>query len=138
VRKFVLPLTALSLIGATPPPTEQPPGEGVLCAMVFVDVAAEVGRRCFPGQNPVFQARVESAEAKFDAYVLKNGPATPELLAKFKREQAGIGAATFDCKDDGDLVQTYRHYLAADSGLLTTQVEKLLARPGKPTFGDCV
>ena len=138
MRKAVLLIaTAAALIGAAQPPPEQPPGEGVLCLMVFVDVAAEAGRRCFAGQNPAFQARIESAEAKFDAYFLRNMPATPDQLAAFKKDQAGIGAPAFDCKDD-DFVHTYKHFLASDPKLLTTDLDKFLSRPAKPTFGDCV
>src|SRR5262245_625994 len=136
MRKFVA-VSSLALIGAALPPSpEPPPGEGVLCMMVFVDVAAETGRRCYAGQNPEFQARVESAEAKFDAYFLKNTPATPEQLAEFKHRQAGVGEAKFECKD-GDTIWNYEHFLAADPQRLTTDVDKFLSRPGKPTFGDC-
>jgi hypothetical protein len=139
MRKLVLLLATPALVGAAPPPPRlSPPGEGVLCMMVFVDVAAEVGRRCFPGQNLPFQTRVESAEAKFDAYVLKNGPATPAQLAAFKKDQARIGSPAFECNAGGDLVQTYKNFLAVDPNFLTTEVDKLLARPGRPTFGDCV
>ena len=138
MKRVALLFSSVALVGAASPVREPPPGEGVLCMMVFVDVAAEAGRRCFPGQNPVFQARVEEAEAKFDAYFLKNGPATPEQLAAFKKDQAGIGAPTFQCKSDGDVVLMYNHFVALDAKVLTTDVDKMLARKGKPTFGDCV
>jgi len=104
--------------------------------MAFVDVAAETGRRCFVGQNPEFQARVESAEEKFDGYFLKNAPATADELARFKREQAGVGKPDFDCKND-DFVSVYKKFSTLDPSVLTTEVDKLLSRPGKPTFGDC-
>jgi len=135
--RSLVALSAMVLVGAAPPPVEQPPGEGVLCAMVFVDVVAETGRRCFPGQNEAFQARVEGAETKFDAYFLKNTPATPRQLAEFKKDQAGVGAPAFSCKADGDSVSIYKHFLAGDPKWLTTEVDKFLARPGKPTLGDC-
>lgn len=130
-------LSGLVLIGAAPPPVQYPPGVGVLRMMAFVDVTAEAGRRCFPDQNPAFQARIERAEAQFDAYFLKNTPATPEQLAKFKREQASVGDPTFDCRADGDSVPIYKHLQTVDQQQLTSGIDELLARPGKPSFGDC-
>ena len=135
--RALIALSALVLIGAVPPaPLPLPPGEGVLCAMVFVDLAAEAGRRCHAGENAAFQARVEAAEAKFDAYFLKNSPATVEQLAAFKRDQAGVGNPLFDCKER-TTVWNYEHFLAAAPERLTTDIDKFLSRPGRPTFGDC-
>jgi hypothetical protein len=136
MRAFVA-LSALALIGATPPPDEPPPGEGVICMLALVHAAAEVGSRCFPGQNPTFQAELETEAGRIDEYVLKNAPMKPGDLAKFRREQALAGVPT--AKVCGpDPISIYKGFLAVGADQLKSNVDRLLARPGKPTWGDCL
>lgn len=137
MRKIAI-LMCVSLVGAAPPPAKDPrAGEGVLCMMVFVDAAAEVGRVCHAGENPVFQAELDGAVGRFDTYVLKNSAITPEQLTQFKREQAHIGAPKeVLCK--GDMASIYSTFLSQGVEKLHSGIDQLLARPGKPTWGDCV
>ena len=65
--------------GAPTAAREPPPGEGLVCVWALVVSAAEVGRRCFPGENPEFQAELERSEAKLDAFVRANAGSRPLL-----------------------------------------------------------
>ena len=114
---------------------EPPPGEGVLCAWVFVNAAAEVGRHCRPGQNPALQAELDREVARFDAYALRNG-LTPDQVAGFKREQGLSGTSETElCSSDG--LGLYDHFVAQGPAVLRAGVDRLLARDGRPSWGDC-
>src|SRR4051812_43074828 len=92
MRRLVA-LSALVLIGAAPPPAgERPAGEGVICMMGLVNAAAEVGRRCNPGQNAEFQVELERTVVRIDQYVLQNSKTSREQISEFKRKQARVGA----------------------------------------------
>ena len=131
----VLLCTCGLLSVAAASPQQPPPGEGVLCTMALVEVSAEAGRRCHAGQHPEFQAMLERSEVKLDAYFTRNGPATPQQLAHFKRQQAGIGEPDFKCLPADEI---YLVMLKNAPGSFERDIDELLSRPGKPTFGDCL
>lgn len=123
---------------ARKPPREPPPGEGLICTWALVVNSAEVGRRCFPGENPEFQAELERSEARLDAFVPANGKdATPENIARFKATQGHVGRP----KDQvcfADAIMIYRAFEKAGVQNLRETVDKGVARPGEPTWGSCL
>ena len=132
----LIALSSLLAIGAAPP-TEPPAGEGVICMMGLINAAAEVGRRCYPGQNAVFQAELEREVVRIDQYVLKNSTANSAQIAEFKRKQARVGAPQSElCR--ADIIGVYKAYVSAGAEKLKLETDKLLARAGTPTWGDCL
>ena len=121
-------------------PREPLPGQGVICSMAILNAMAEVGRRCFPGQNPEFQAELARATALIDDYVLRNSDWTPADLERFKREQAHVGdtEAFPSLCHDRDVVGMYRQMAASDLAQTRADTDRMLARPGRPTWGDCL
>jgi hypothetical protein len=141
---FASTLTASEggMIGGGNPPAKmdverEQPGTGVLCMWALVNAAAEVGRRCRGGQNPTFQAELDHSVSRFDEFVQHNSDATPEQLAQFKNEQ-GMSGATEATLCRGDPVILYERMAAAGSETLRSEVDRVLARPGPPTWGDCL
>jgi len=119
-------------------PAEPVPGEGVVCALAIYSAIAEVGRQCFPDNDPEFQDHLRKDVAKLDAYVLANSKLTPIDLENFKRSQALVGLPKAKvCTPD--LMGLYRSaanktpIIEIDKG-----IDKLIARPGVPTLGDCL
>ena len=123
-------------------PTEPPPATiaastGVICMMAIFNAVAEVGRQCFSGQDPEFQAELRRTVDQIDQYVLRNSPATPADLERFKREQANIGepqAAV--CQPE--MIGMYRDMANLGAARLRSEADALLARPGPPEWGDCL
>ena len=107
-----------------------------MCALAIYGVADQVGRRCFPGQDAAMQAEIGRTVAKLDGYVLANGW-TAKDLARFKHEQTWVDA-THDKLCKGDTVGIYRAIAAGDPAALRASNDALVARPGKPTWGDCL
>ena len=103
-------------------------------------VIDEVGKRCFPGEHPEIQAELSRSVGRLDAYVAANDSrATPGMIAEFKRTQGHVGGPQeFLCKDDGDPAQMYRAFRAQGSQKLRETVDKVVARAGPPTWGDCL
>lgn len=115
------------------------PGEGVICFWSIYIAVSEVGNRCYPGQHAEVQAELQRAVSLIDAYVLANSkpPPTQEQIAKFKSEQGNVGAPKeFLCRGDPD--QMYLMFVKAGALSIRTQVDALLSRPGKPTWGTCL
>jgi hypothetical protein len=115
----------------------RPAGEGVICLWGITNAAAEIGRRCRPGQSSAFQAELERSVGRVDAYVLRNSPATAEDIARFKREQ-GLSETPQAQLCTGELIAFYDHLAARGPEALRSEVDRLLSRPGPPTWGDCL
>ena len=132
---FVLAVISQSAVAS--PILETQPGEGVLCLWTYTVASAEIGRRCRSGRNPELQAELERAVERFDAYVLRNAPeATPEMVERFKREQGLSGASTaVIC--ESEITGLYDRIEGLGIAHLRSQVDEMLARPGRPTWGDC-
>jgi hypothetical protein len=125
------------------PPADSPPesreralGVGVLCLWGITNGAAEIGRQCRPGQNLAFQAELERSVSRFDDYVLRNG-LTPEQVAQFKREQ-GLSGTPQAALCTGELIAFYNHMSAQGPDGLRSEVDRLVSRPGRPSWGDCL
>lgn len=116
---------------------ERPAGEGVLCAAALYSVADEVGRRCFPGKDAAFQAELARSLAATDDYILRDPAWTKDGLDRFRNEQGGAGASNESlCR--GDTVMIYKALAAAGPNALRSSTNKLISRPGKPAWGDCL
>ena len=115
---------------------DAPPGQGVICAWATVGMVAEVGERCFPGEDPDFQREARAAVGRFDAYVLNNSKMTPADVAAFKRQQ-GVSGAPLERLCKGDAVQIYRAFHAKGAPALRSVTASATARDGEPTWGDC-
>lgn len=114
----------------------QPPGEGVLCGWAFLVAAREVGRRCFAGQDAEFQAALQDSVSRLDAYAARNGPLTPSQIADFHKRMGKEGAATAEvCQ--GDLAKLYGLYRSVGGAAVRSMTDAFVARPGRPTWGDC-
>ena len=139
-RASVILAASFALIAADQPAPSRPvpaPGEGVICALALYNAIAEIGRQCFPDQDQDFKTRLSGVLKKVDAYVLANSGSKPEDLEIFKRKQALLGKPKADvCKPD--LMQLYTAAAKAGAADLQDSADKLLARPGKPTWGDCL
>ena len=117
---------------------EPPAGHGVLCLGTLIYIADDYGRRCKPGEDAEFQARLSVLSGRFDAYIIKNGPADEKQLAAFKEDEGiGLGETGSFCTDD-DVVSFYEHFRDADAATLEAEANELLRRDGPPSFGDCL
>ncbi|MBI1251792.1 MAG: hypothetical protein GC189_10000 [Alphaproteobacteria bacterium] len=115
------------------------PGEGVICAWALYSVAAEVGRRCFPGQNVEVNEELVRSVARIDAFVIANTDpqTTKQQIDEFKRQQGGVGADQESlCR--GDAVQIYRSLAAQGALEIRRSIDTLVSRPGSPTWGTCL
>ena len=124
-----------ALISATPP--EESPERGVLCLGTFIYFAEKNGKICRAGQDNEFQERLARLSSKFDAYIIRNTDGNPDTLSKFKASQ------NLDSEDrsyicEGDVAKSYENFKAIPAADLDESVDKLLARDGRPSFGDCV
>ena len=130
--------TALSgLVLASAVHAEEPPGAGVLCLGTFIYFVEKTGSQCRPGQDPEFQARIATLARRFDDYIVRNMGGDPALLARFKEGQnLNSNDRAYIC--DGDVAQSYDHFESEAPGELERAVDRLLARDGPPSFGDCV
>lgn len=106
--------------------------------MGILNAMAEVGRRCFPGENPELQAELARATARIDEYVLRNSNATPADLQSFKRDQSQVGGDAEALCSDPEIAGMYRQMAASDLAQARADLDRLLARPGTPTWGDCL
>ncbi len=133
---LMLPLAAVSADAQTEA-SKSEPGVGVICALGIYNAVAEVGRQCFPAENADFKAELAQSLAKLDTYVLQNSQFTAADLARFKQEQSGVGRPKdLVCTDE--MMGMYRATVKAGAEKLTKHVDALVARPGKPTWGDCL
>lgn len=115
----------------------QAPGEGVLCLWAMTSVAAEVGRQCRAGANPAVQHELDDAVARFEAYVRRNSEATDAEIGEFRRRQ-GLGGADNSRLCHGDPLRAYDEMAAAGAERVRREVDRMLARPGRPAWGDCL
>jgi hypothetical protein len=72
-----------------------------------------------------------------DQYVLANGHIGAEGIAKFKSQQGGVGQSAAELCT-GDKTQLYDDLHAQGSATVRGGVQKAVARPGMPTWGDCL
>ena len=121
-----------------PSAPERPAGEGAICAWAIYTAIATVGAKCFPGENPDYQAELQQITGKLDAYVARNAKdMTPAKAAEFKRRQGHTETPAEQlCR--GDAVMLYRAFERADRPKVRADLDKLLAKDGPPTWGTCL
>jgi hypothetical protein len=125
------PETALSQ------PSVREPAMGTICAVALYTAVQEVGKRCFPGEDAEFQAEVDRAVARLDAFVLANSDMGEAGLERLKREQSLVGAPEAELCT-GDPVGIYRAFAAQGKESLRAEAEMLTARPRPAVWGDCL
>ena len=105
--------------------------------MALVNGAAEVGRRCFAGQDGTLQVALADGATQIDEFVLRNSEWTPAELERFKQEEA-LGDWPEEELCRGDPLTLYEYFRATGAEPLRAQIAQVLARPGPPTWGDCL
>ena len=138
-RAFLALLIAPLLLSASPPQADAgPPGRGVLCLGTILYWAKEIGERCYPGDDPAYQARLQTYAERFDSYIVRNVDGGAEALAQFKASQ-GLGQGTekqvCEAAEDYDFYSHMRH---VNDDEMKAGIDALLARDGPPSFGDCL
>lgn len=132
-----LVMVALATGPAVAQPSSEKPGEGVICAWAIMTTMAEVGDRCFPGEDPDYQRELHSAVSRLDAYVAKNSKRTPAEIQAFKRQQAHVGAPV-EAICHGDVVEMYRALHKRGAPSVRAIVDQVAAHDGEPTWGTCL
>lgn len=117
-------------------PTGPKPGEGVLCLWALTSVASEVGKHCPGKSDPSFQADLDGSVALMDQYVSANTHIGTEGIAKFKSQQGGVGESPAELCT-ADKTRLYDSLRAQGAAAIQESVQKVVARPGTPTWGDC-
>lgn len=114
----------------------QEPGYGTLCIWSMLTVVAEVGSRCHAGENLALQANLDRAAARFKEYVIINmdPPLTDGQVQEFLRVFGYVGAPVEQVCSE--LFEDVYQRIASDPEFLT-DVDALIAEPGKPTMGLC-
>jgi len=146
-------IAALLLFGCTPAPAgpladgdisrvagsarQAPAGEGVICTLGIFSAMKEVGNRCFPGQDADFQSELGRAVERLDEYVLTNSEWTASDLETFKKDQSLVDAPQPKvCREE--LIGMYKQMAADGPSPVKSGTDELVARPGMPTWGDCL
>lgn len=75
--------------------------------------------------------------AKLEAYVAASGHMTADEIAKFEADQGGVGAPEAELCH-GELRQSFDEGMPLDPTAWRDTVDKAVARPGIPTWGDCL
>ena len=135
VTRLTLPLAALALVGASPIDRETKPGEGVLCLGGFIYFAQLEGKVCHSGKDDTYQKRLDGYVERLDAYLIRNFPDGKAGLEYFKVDEG----MTLETRPD--ICSSYKvwdHLRKTPAAKFDAQVDKLLERDGRPTFGDCV
>lgn len=120
-------------------PRTPEPGEGVICAWAIYTAAAEIGRRCHPGENAEAQEELQRSVSRIDAYVVANTNPheTQQQLDEFKRRQGHVGdSLEFLCHGFAD--QLYRSIAQQGAQAIRESVDSMVSRPGEPTWGTCL
>jgi hypothetical protein len=112
------------------------PGEGVLCYWAIAAAAQQVGSRC-PGQAELpLQSALDESVAALEAYVAANGMSPAEIVA-FKHGQGMDGRLNAELCS-GDTLQLYSEMSKGGPEAVRKATRDLTARPGKPSWGDCL
>lgn len=130
-------LALASLGSSSAAQTQKPAGTGVLCMGTFIYFAEEQGRLCHAGQDPEYQLRLKGYVERIDNYIVRNTDGTGEWLTTFKDDE-NIQKGHPDLCNLGADSNFYGIFRDVDPADLDKDVDAMLVRDGKPTFGDCV
>ncbi|UIP05668.1 hypothetical protein LY632_08065 [Erythrobacter sp. SDW2] len=103
----------------------------------FIYFAEEQGRLCHAGLDPDYQLRLKGYVERIDAYIIRNTDGTGDWLTAFKDDE-NIQKGRPDLCDAGDDYDFYGAFREVEPAELDNDMDEMLARDGKPTFGDCV
>jgi hypothetical protein len=134
-------VAVISISGAAPTQadeaSEPPAGEGAFCMLAIFSIANQVGLACHPGEEAEFQAALQSAVDRLGDYAVRNGGGTRSDLARFLREQGGEGRPkAMLCA--GDATSIYEAFRKGGARAVRQATDKMVSRPGKPTWGTCL
>lgn len=140
VRTSLVFAASFALIAADQPTAEKrepAAGEGVVCALAIYSAVAEIGGQCFPENDKDFQTHLRNSVARLDAYVLANSKITQTDLDRFKRSQSLRGQPKAKvCSPE--MIAMYQSMAKAGPIEMDNAIDKLVARPGDPTWGTCL
>ena len=129
-KSFELNVAELNTVGDDPGAI--PPNVGLICVWAIYANELEVGRRCGVTPSPAFQAELEGAVARMEAYARRQSPARAADMADFRqREMVGD---TRLC--DPDTVNAYEEFSRLDLARLRGDVDEMLARSPPVEWGD--
>lgn len=118
-------------------------GKGaVLCMWSLYVAAQELGRRCFAGQDPDFQAELARSIARTEDFIVKNS-SSPTTLADLQARKASEAAGAADdlrpeklCKSEWP--QLYTNFKSAGAAGLRAGTDELLSVPREPVINPCI
>lgn len=105
--------------------------------MAISSAMAEVGRRCMGGRNMFLQAELERSLERLEDFTLRNSDTTPQELARFRRQQGSAGEPEA-ALCEGDALRMYERFEREGPDDLRELTDRHVARPGAPTWGDCL
>ena len=127
----------VGLVARQAEPQASPPGEGIGCALAVFSAVAEVGSRCFNGQDQEVQIALQYSVSRLERFIVQNSNTTTEEIEKFKQEQGRVGAPeALLCHGDGPSL--YKHFRTLGAARIRAEIDEMVARPGTPTFGSCL
>ncbi len=135
------PLLA-AMVGASV--AAQPPSEalvadttGTICAVAIFHAMDEIGRRCFPGEDPAVQAALGAAAGRLDAHVVAKGAMSREENVAFGRQMSSRDEPTAQlCSGDGPSM--YRQVRSYGAEAIAAETDRLIARSEMPEWGSCL
>ncbi len=134
----VAALASLTLLtSAAPAAKVAAPGEGLICSAMLMVAAAEVGRRCAAGRDSEVQQELGRSIGRIDAFILRHSDITAADLSTFKRRQGGAALSNGEICS-GDRLDLYQQFVKVGPATIRAETDRLVARPGKPTWGDCL
>ena len=98
---------------------------------------AEIGRRCYPGEDAAVQAALGAAVERLDAHVVARGAMTLEENVAFGRQMSSRDEPTAQlCSGDG--LSMYQHFRSYGAEAIAAETDRLIARPEMPEWGSCL
>ncbi len=115
-------------------------GKGaVLCTWGIFEAARAAGRECYNGQDPAFQAELDSSISRIDGFIIKNSmhPVTKAgLAARRLQGLQQIGGQENLCR--GDAAKIYEVLRSRGVLQLRVQTTELLSIPREPVTNPCL
>lgn len=140
IARLILALAAPLAMAVQDVPAEprEDPGVGTVCLWAMYNVIDQVGKRCHPGEEAVFQTFIADGAKRLDRVMIEKGGMSEADLGAFKRQQTGTDMPDREfCKPDGP-AGFYKAVRGKELDDMRRDLETVLARRGKPGWGDCV
>lgn len=140
IARLILALAAplAMAVQDVPARSGEEPTVGTVCLWAIYNTLDQVGKRCHPGEDAALQAFVAEGAGRLDRVLIARGGMTQAQLDKFRRQQTGADLPDAEfCKAEGP-GGFYGPARSQDLDGMRRDLEKVLARPGKPVWGDCL